>query len=560
MICMKHKYIDKINSQFVLVNFLTLISCVISFTSIIFIFGGRINNHLFLFEYAGSCFITYLLFKNKLSKKELIYNFVFSTVLFYILCYIALLFYDGSWDGNVYHKQMIGLLKNGMNPLYNVNSGDIWAQHYSNGSEIWGAVLYSSFNDIEVGKVINLVLTVCLCIYSYSTIFKLSKSKLFSILFSIGISFNPILIGQFHTYYIDGIVGASLFIFILSIINFILNNFSASNKTDVAIFVMSSIITINLKFTALLLWGLFLLVLGCYILIINLKNKNYSEVRKFILIGLCTGIFSVGVVGSSTYMKNLVQHHNPFYPLMGAGSVDIETGNEPEIFKNYNHFEKWLYATFSETSRTYDVVPKLKVPFTVSSYELHSLEVADIRIGGLGVWYSGLLCLSLPLILIGIVSNFRKNKILNIVCLLLLGAILIPIPILPVVWQARYYPELYVIPFIAGIYGCYSNKKFMKFYSYVIICSAIINSLFIAPYVLEKLKNSIVINNQLVELAEKSLTEKIIISQDHYTFYGTYYNYIDKGIKYEYSKERLDDGISLHYGAMYKIVDSDGEE
>ena len=53
---------------------------------------------------------------------------------------------------------MIGLMKNGMNPLYNEVSGDIWSRHYANGSEIWGAVLYAFFDNIEVGKVINLLL------------------------------------------------------------------------------------------------------------------------------------------------------------------------------------------------------------------------------------------------------------------------------------------------------------------------------------------------------------------------------------------------------------------
>lgn len=559
MVNLKFNYIKDINSRFLLSHLLILIASVLSITSIIFIIGGRITCNLFIFEYCCSLFIVFLLFKNKMSKKAIIYNFVISSFVFYLLCHISLLFYDFSWDGNVYHKQMIGLMKNGMNPLYNVNSGDIWTQHYANGSEIWGAVLYSSFGDIEVGKCINLILAVCLCIYSYSTVFKISKSKVFSGIFSLSLAFNPILINQFHSYYIDGIVADSLFIFILTLVNFIINKFSVSDKYDVALFVASSIIVINSKFTALLLWGLFLLVLGCYILYLNIKNKNIKEIKNFIVICFCTGIFSVIVVGSSSYVKNTIQYHNPFYPLMGEGSVDIETGNEPESFKNYNHFEKWLYATFSETYTWYDVNPKLKIPFTVNSSELYSIEFPDIRIGGLGVWYSGLLCLSIPMILIGFIYNLRKKKVLNIVSIILLCAILIPIPILPIVWQARYYPELYLIPFIAAIYACSCKKNVLKYYGYLIICAALINSFFMFPQARKKLINSRSINNQLVELSEKSLTKKVLISQDNYTFYGTYYNYIDKGIKYEYSKERMADGIPFYYGAMYKIVD-EGEK
>lgn len=549
------KFFKSINCRFILLHFLILLACVLSITSVIFIIGGRITNNLFFFEYCSSLLILYFLFKNKMSKKTFILNFIISSIIFYILCHISLLFYDFSWDGNVYHKQMIGLMKNGMNPLYNVNSGDIWTQHYANGSEIWGAVLYSSFGDIEIGKCLNLILALCLCIYSYFTIFKISKSKLFSILFSICLSFNPVLINQFHSYYIDGIVADSLFIFILSLINFILDDFSISDKYTVIVFVTSSIVLINSKFTALLFWGLFGLVLGGYILLKNIRNKRVNEIKNFIIIGLCTGLFSVLIVGSSTYLKNTIQHHNPFYPLMGADSVDIETGNEPGLFKKYNHFEKWLYGTFSETYTWYDTDPKLKIPFSVSSSELYSIKFPDIRIGGLGVWYSGLLCLSVPAILIGFFYNLRNRKILNVVSLLLLFAILVPIPVLPVVWQARYYPEIYLIPFIAAIYCCCFKGNVFKYYGYLIICAALINSLFMVPQAKEKLIDSRTINNQLVELAEKSLTEKVLISQDNYTFYGSYYNYLDKGIRYEYSKERLDDGIPFYYGAMYKIVD-----
>lgn len=553
-------FLKKINFNFIVVHFMSLLASVLSVTAIIFIFGGRINSFLFVIEYFVSCLITYSLFKNKISREDIIFNFIFNGLLFYLLCNISLLFYDFSWDGNVYHKQMIGLMKNGVNPLFNKNCGDIWSQHYANGSEVWGAVLYSFFGDIEVGKVINLILSLCLFIYSYKTILKISKSKLFSILFSFAISFNPILINQFHSYYIDGIVSNSLFIFILSIINFIIDDFSANDKVNIFIFVTSSIVAINSKFTALLIWGLFLAVLGCYVLFINLKNRKFDEIKKLILIAFCTGVFSVVVVGSSSYMKNLVKYHNPFYPLMGSGAVDIETGNEPEKFKNFNHVQKWLYGTFSETYTWYDKDPKLKIPFTVSQSELYSIEFPDIRIGGLGVWYSGLLCISLPIILIGIFMNIRKNKVLNIVCILLLCAVILPIPILPIVWQARYYPQLYLIPFIASLYAFSFDKRVFKLYGYIIVICACVNGLFMVPQAKDKYNRSKDVNNQLTELAEKSLTDKIIISQDNYTFYGTYYNYIDKNIKYEYSKTRLKDGVSFYYGAMYKIVDSEGEK
>ena len=81
----------------------------------------------------------------------------------------------------------------------------------------------------------------------------------------------------------------------------------------------------------------------------------------------------------------------------------------------------------------------------------------------------------------------------------------------------------------------------------------VVNGLLALPQVFERINESININNQLVYLAEQSQTKKVIISQDNYTFYGAYYNYIDKGIKYEYEDERMEKGIPIYRGALYRF-------
>lgn len=546
----KNKTID---FNFIAMFFVVMITTTISFTSIIFLIGGTINKWLFVLTYLLSIFLTYKVCGKTMNKDDFKRNIIISTLIFAILCIFSLVFYDSSWDGNVYHKQMIGLMKNGMNPLYNEVSGDIWSRHYANGSEIWGAVLYAFFDNIEVGKVINLLLAFTLYVVAFNYSYKKSTKKVFSNLFAFALAFNPILINQFHSYYIDGIVANSLFLCIIFLLNIIDGKQDIVDKKQYLMFLSSIIICTNAKFTALLLCIMFCGLLGIYIVISNIKNKNYIFIKKFIIFMVISFLFSVLVVGSSTYVKNFVKNGNPFYPLMGEGAVDIESGNEPDSFKNLNHVEKWIYATFSETYTWYNKKPTLKIPFSVSQSELDSLAYPDIRIGGLGVWFSGLLVISTIVIIFTLIKLFlSKSKYFWIIGLLMAGIVL-PIPILPVVWQARYYPEIYLIPFIAIMCISCSKNKFINILSYIIVLLAVGNSLFMVPQAYDKLQNSIKINKTLINLSELSQTKKITISQDNYTFYGTYYNYIDKKINYTYSEEKLKDGIPFYYGALYKI-------
>jgi len=544
---------NKIDLNFIAVFFLVLITTTISTSAMVFMIDGHISKYMFIFDYALTIYIMYLAYNKKMGNKKFVHNVIISSFLFFILCFVALIFYDSSWDGNVYHKQMIGLMKNGMNPIYNVKSGDIWARHYANGAEIWGAELYAISNNIETGKVLNLLLSFALYVIAYNYMFKKTNKKLISNLFAFALTFNPIMMSQFSTYYIDGIVGASLFICIIALLNVIDGKQNFDNKENLIILATGIIICVNSKFTALLLCMMFAGLLGGFTIIYNFIKKNAKFAWKYVLYLGIVFAFAVAVVGSSTYVKNTLTHGHPFYPLMGEGAVDIDSGNEPDAFKGHSHFEKWLWATFSETYTWYNKTPVLKKPFAVTSDEVNNLQYPDIRIGGLGVWYSAMLVISC-ICLVGaiIVLIIKKSKYFWVAGLILAG-IIVPIPILPVVWQARYYPEIYLIPFVAIVILIMSKKKSIRALSYFLVLIAVGNSLFCFPQAYDKAINSRNINNDLIYLAEQSQTKKVIMSQDNYTFYGTYYNYIDKGIEYEYEDERMENGTPIYYGSLYRF-------
>ena len=549
---------NRVDFKFIATFFLTLIAVTISSAAILFIVSSHINGFLFIIDYLLTIGLMNVFYKKKLGTKKILDNIIIASILFFILCTISTIFYDFSYDGNDYHKQLIGLLKNGVNPIYNYQSGSIWTNHYANGSEVWSAVLYAFTDNIETGKVINLLLAFALCFISFDYIYKKSDRPILSALFSLALAFNPIVLAQFHTYYIDGIVDLSLITLILALVIIIDGKQDFSDKANYLILASSIIICVNAKFTALLLAMLFAGLLGGFTFIYNLVKKNSKFAWKYFALMACIFAFAVGIVGSSSYVKNTLTHGNPFYPLKGEGAVDIETDNEPKSFSEFSNTKKFLYGTFSKSYTWYDQEPQLKIPFTIYRSEFESIQFPDVRIGGLGMWFSGMFIISMVVILVSLLIMI-KNKIKEawIVGILLVG-ILLPIPILPIVWQARYYPEIYLLPFIAlTILLSYKSSKFSlsKCVAYGLLFITVVNTLFFVPQVHQTLRASNIANDSLTYLAEQSLTKKVIISPAGDVFNGVYYNYIDKGIKFEYQAEPLENGNLLYRGMLYKIVE-----
>ena len=139
---------------------LTFVFLSISLTSALFLIGVNITNFHFWVFLLFSSFITYIIISNKSDKfqrNKIIINIMLSICILFFTIMIANVFYDNTWDGNTYHKEMIGLMKNGMNPVYNSESGDIWVQHYARAVETFSAVIYSFTGNIESGKALNFI-------------------------------------------------------------------------------------------------------------------------------------------------------------------------------------------------------------------------------------------------------------------------------------------------------------------------------------------------------------------------------------------------------------------
>lgn len=536
----------------------------IALTSALFLIGVGISNLHFITSIIISALITYVIerkSKEEYNFKKLIINWLISIFVIFISIMIANVFYDNTWDGNTYHKEMIGLMKNGMNPVYNEESGDIWTQHYARSVETYAAVIYSFTGNIESGKSINFLLMLILWVQISKFLKEKNVNTVLAVLIGAAVAINPISLIQSTSYYVDGVFANVLFFLILELLKITDSKEIKIKSIPFYWLAMLTTICINIKFTSLVICTMFIGVFCIYWLYLAISKKTFwATFKKLFSFFVVIYVFAIMIVGESVYVKNFVKYGHPFYPLKGEGTgVDIVTGNEPEGLSEKTHVEKFIYTLFSKTYTWYDKKPELKIPFTIYESEFYSMQFADTRIGAFGPWYSGMLILSLPIIVFYLIKKIVKKDKKVILLLLILMAIILPIPILPVVWQLRYYPQLYLLPIIAILLLALDSDKILKkICLFLILAATLINTSLFMPIMLDNFKNSIRINKQLIYIYEQSLSKKVTISIEDCPNAGARYNLIDKNItNYTFLMEKMEDGQPMYFRYYYKIEEEE---
>lgn len=462
--------------------------------------------------------------------------------------------YDLTVDGNSYHKSAIAFIKNGWNPIYQssrefqknnvdiVKIGDdsrvdIWIDHYPKATWIISAVIYNMTGNIESGKVINFIFSIMLLIISYNLLRKILDKKYASII-SLLLVLNPIMISQFFSYYLDGLVGV---LFLLEI--FILLLINPKEKTNIWLFIsLMSIISIftNLKFTGLVFSGVIAAIYYFYWLIIYRKDKDIINIfKRWTLNFLIIFLVSILVVGLTSYVRNTVAKKNPLYPLIGKDKIDIITTMQPKSFVNKNMFEKFYISLFSKTENVtyFSDGPKLKLPIKVYKSEIDNLMIPDVRIGGFGPLFAMIFIFSLLIFIYSFIIIYKKDKKKIIYILLPLLSILISMILVKEIWWARYVPQLYFFVIISLGMFIYTNKKnkIINVLSLLFIILIIINLFFFIKNKKELFRIYNTINSDLIELQNKD-NNKLKLNGLH-DLYGYYYVLKDRNIKYEIAQD-----------------------
>lgn len=523
-----------------------------------------------------SSIILFYLMKREKNLKLYFLSIVCSLFIIFSSVFISGKIYDLSYDGNAYHKDAIALLKNGWNPVYEssedfykrsdlrdqefINSHALWEDHYAKAGWIVGSSIYINTNNIETGKAINLLMMFVCFSLIFSYLYIRLKSILLPFVIALLAAVNPISIVQVFSFYNDGLLGMTLFALITAMVMFYDKKRKISDS-EAYIWIFSLlVICVNIKFTGLGLAGLYCALIYTLFVIRKLKKGKYIEILKPTIVFAVSAIIAICLVGSSSYVKNTIDHGHPFYPLFGEEKVDIITAMQPSSFGDMGNNEKLFFALFSETDNIMafmDKQPQLKIPFTTSNDEIKRLIDTDMRIGGFGVWFSGIFILSIIICLVSFAKYYEKRKKIFIIISPIFLLTLALMFLLTDGWWARYSPHIYlfvILSLIALGYNLSINKTiFNKLALLIYTILVIVNMLFfVKGNVKPNLLESEMIAQNLHNL--KTLDSEVTIVMSDRNFNGLLFNIDDLGIKFNISNVRLENDIPLYfYYANYRI-------
>ena len=437
------------------------------------------------------------------------WKLVFGAVIAPIVMIIGLTFvngkvYDSTHDGNNYHKLTIGMMMDGWNPLYETISefddrtgnpieldGETfhWGDYYAKASHIFAANIGMITGSVESGKVFNDISVVVVFLLFMTVCLYCNKTWIFSILFSSIAVTAPTISGQFLTNYVDILV--YLYMFALASIFFAFEYLKEYKKEFLIVFFVTIVVLINIKFSSFAYAGILCVVYYIWYIYRYRKDPKFSKrfFKFFSITGAVAVIVGVFVVGLSVYPRNFITHGHPFYPLMGEGKRDIMTMNSPDYFKEKNNLERFIIATFSEMdniSEASGLEAKYKVPFSITEEEFKYLGYSDLRISGNGMFFSGILIVSVIILLIFARRLFLDNRNLFMLVILPIAMTTVMIFVMSDVWWPRYFPQLYFIIFAALITINEYMNTFARVALYVLIGLILVNNIMYLSAAVEK--------------------------------------------------------------------------
>lgn len=424
--------------------------------------------------------------------------------------HLAGILMDASWDGKAYHQVAVLLLEKGWNPVYNditnfcLEHFDtaphelIWCENYVKFSEIFAANIMSITGKIETGKAFNIIsaaITFFYLLYFFSKKRFKNINTIVKALFSLLLIYNPIVVSQFFTYYVDGLLYLYFLTATFSATNWILKNLEGKNGTiHLIIFIMSSTVMVNIKLGGIFCFVCILLgilIFQTFYRFYRLKtNKtidltNNCPLKPFwcsVLIIIILALLS----GINPYFTNILKGRHAFYPLAGKGKIDIITPNAPKAFEDKPLYYKFFTSLFSKTNNflaAHGKTPKLKIPFTVYKSELLPMKDVDTRIAGFGVFFSGIFLFALVLFIATLYKKHKNSGQRTDEAFILLFLIFgLSVLSNPENWWARYVPQLWALTMLAGLFACtapFKNKQAKKVLLASFAMLAFLNTLFI---------------------------------------------------------------------------------
>lgn len=531
--------------------FLYLLASNLMISTLIFLVGGSVNAWLLPVSAVFAIILLVLFYDEKPALILVLTEVLIAFGLFLLFSCFCGSLYDISYDGCAYHKLAVGLLKDGWNPIWQ-NAYDfsstifeveevgctLWVEAYCKQQWIFAASVYCITGNIECGKLFLLLGMCCVLFLTYGYLRKKGKSRKLCFFVAAAAVVNPVIIAQVDSYYVDGYLHAMLWVLLIGLTMNVEKNHVVSRKISASILVSAMLVCANIKFTGLLYGGIYCIVyfiLWSFAQILRKEEKWFSKIFREGMLYALLAITCIVWAGMPTYVTNMVNHGTPTYPLTGENPRDIMTGNSPRTFVESPRLQSLGISLFSKMdSFNYNVerYPVLKVPFSVYESEMYCLDITDARISGFGFWFSGILVISMAILLTYLVLGRKKTEKYALILFNILVSLFLCI-LIEQSWWARYAPYIYFLV-VAALYVVLDVGeekthtivgKTANVIATILFLLIAVNGISFAKQIPLELVRSRMTDLQFIELAKQ---EEIFFDYGEYA--GIYYNIQDAGI------------------------------
>lgn len=553
---------------------LTFFSMTIIITAVFFLLGISIN----AWNIPLSTIATMVIFLYRDNNhRETVIHFVIAALIVVLLSLFSGAVFDQTWDGAAYHKQAIGFLKYGWNPVYQSNvvfnelshnislprhNPMLWAEAYPKATWYYSASLYAITGNIESGKMYSLLFGIITYLLFSECLMRYNIAKYQSILLSIFISFNPVVISQIFSYYLDGMVVSVLMLIMLLFMQVF--DEQEKKKGWLNLFFLM-VIGCNLKFSV----GLFIVTYAViFIIYYYYKEKNKKKVRDAFLLLAFSAFVAVGIVGVAPYVTNLVRYQNVFYGFIGEGGfMTKDLAGQYFGIKGLSNPIMFILSLMGRMSHgnISQIGELIKIPFTFKAEELNYYYYVDPRVGGLGIFFSGIFLMSMGLWVLKRQQwrkevSIYKDRILLLEMFFIVS--FIEMLFLPTSYNTRYIGHIYIIFFIS-LFMLFSlgNKLKSQWLKYIGIFICVIGIANIVPYSIvtfHKIDAATDTKTTLSYMEKQSkIGKKYQVSFYVDDFSGINYNLMDRNISYELIlRDQVNEAFQLTYSnwVYYKEI------
>ncbi len=429
--------------------------------------------------------------------------------------------WDNSYDSLDYHEPAIRQLAAGADPAFR-DLTVFWSDHYPKASWIYSAGVFALTGSIETARVVNvLALLCCMGVCAWATLLFGTVATTWRIAVALLLTFNPVTLYQLSSHYVDGqmsSLGITLIVLFLAVT--VYPERSASRER-LSLAIMCSILMINLKYTGLVF------VVGAFVLLIVWtllgRRRDILSTRGFMLFAavlLCGTL----VVGFSPYLTNLMDHHDPVYPMFSSdlGSIgDAPDQQRPDPYLSVSAPAAFGMSLLEKTSRSMDAPFRVKNPLIVTRDEGAALLI-DPRRGGFGpLFFLALIAAGVSLGINSLV--FRKHprglcpsQIAGI-CLVVLCLTLLMVES----WWARLAPFFFFIPVFIGYRGLCSWSRIGRAFAAFTLIVLILDCSMIGYVQLQDYRNQYVARKATLQALSDRVPVRAAIYPSDGVTYGT---------------------------------------